>query len=312
MGTIFLLLPANRAVQAISSPLAAIFILGIVAFTLGHLVQSYAAKAVGQRETFRNSIFLHQSLGKSPILDFEKYPTRHPRLYGVYECLHPDEPQNWDDQEILNPDHSPTSDDNDDESIEDLLPESTIIFSRVAPIVARFFRSLIEAIMMVRIKRDRPLPDVTLAGKAWTLCRTKYELDSDYNEYGDLLHLMSSDIESHSNSSRALRFQALRNLYRGMWISCYFSLILIGMVVIAQGLSNWISPIFTFIGIDVWNPVVTEIWNPVWMICIGYATFMYAFWELKEDFEEEFVEYLLTDFLAANTELDRDGGRDFD
>ena len=39
------------------------------------------------------------------------------------------------------------------------------------------------------------------------------------------------------------------------------------------------------------------------MLCVGYATLLYLFWELKEEFEEEFVEYLLTDFVTANTEL---------
>jgi hypothetical protein len=302
LSTLFLVLPSDRAMQALSSPLAAVFLLGVVAFALGHLIQSYAAKAVGSRETFRNSIFLHQSLGRSPILDFNEHPTVHPYLYSVYECLHPDEPEEWNHNGPQN--GIPQSGDGDDGAqITDQIPRSEISLRRLILVPARVYRAVVEAVMMVRIKRDRPLSDVTLAGKAWTLCRKKYDLDSDYDEYGDLLHLMSSDIESHSTTSRALRFQALRNFHRGMWIACYFSLLLLGMVVLAQGFSGPLTVVFSFLGMTTWQPVIVELWTPVWMLCVGYATLLYLFWELKEEFEEEFVEYLLTDFVTANTEL---------
>lgn len=300
LGSFLLLFPANHVVRVASSPLAAVFVLGVIAFALGHLIQSYAALAVGQRETFRNSILLHQSLGRSPILDFDENPTVHPRLYTVYSYLHPNEPEEWDLSDNLSTEYQSAD---RGSSVDDQIPSSDPITERSKRAPARFYRAIIEAIAMVRIKRDRPLSDVTIAGKAWTVCRVKYDLDSTYSEYGDLLHLMSSDIESHTASSRAFRFQALRNFHRGMWIACYFSFILMILAGIGQAFP-WIATLFsTVFGIETWQPAVFDFWVPIWMIGLSYALFTYLFWELKEDYEEEFVEYLLTDFLVANTPL---------
>lgn len=307
MTSIFLLLPGKRVHQISTSPLVAVFVLGVIAFALGHLIQSYAAQAVGQRETFRNSIFLHQSLGTSPILNFEEHPTTHPHLYFIYSKLHPDEPEEWNLGEALSTEYHS---ENKSSSIEDEIPTSESISTKSRRIPARIYRSLIEAIAMVRIKRDRPLSDLTIAGKAWNICRAKYDLDSNYSEYGDLLHLMSSDIESHAPSSRAFRFQALRNFQRGMWIACYFSFLLMMLAGFAQLFSEIVTALFAKFGLQVWQPVIVDLWTPIWMLCLAYVLFMYLFWELKEDYEEEFVEYLLTDFLAANTDRDQDSDND--
>ncbi|NEU58778.1 hypothetical protein [Halorussus sp. MSC15.2] len=303
MGSIIALLPPDRVTQIGSSPLAAVFLLGVVAFALGHLIQSYAARAVGKRETFRNSILVNQSLGKSAALDFDEFPTAHPCLYSVYSWLHPEETEEWNLDNYLNGD--PVEGDTDVSVGEGVLDSETIV-ERFVRVPARWYRAVIEAAAMVRIKRDRPLSDVTLAGKTWAICRKKYDLDRKYDQYGDLLHLISSDIESVAASSRALRFQAIRNFHRGMWIACYFSLLLMVTVVVARGFSEQVTVFAEFVGLTVWKPVIVEFWTPIWMLCLGYAVLLYFFWELKEDFEEEFIEYLLTDFLAIHEKVDEE------
>ncbi|ELY61623.1 hypothetical protein [Natronolimnohabitans innermongolicus] len=118
---------------------------------------------------------------------------------------------------------------------------------------------------------------------------------------------MSSDIEKEMQSSRAFRFQALRNFQRGMWIACYFSLVVMMFVGIVSAYPEpflWASSV---LGFEPWRPVVLDSQLPVWIICLGYAILTYSFWELKEDYEEEFVEYLLADFLVANIEITHEG-----
>ncbi|WP_135823678.1 hypothetical protein [Halorussus ruber] len=303
MGSVIVLLPPDRVTQIGSSPLATVFLLGVVAFALGHLIQSYAARAVGKRETFRNSILINQSLGQSEVLDFERFPTAHPWLYAVYSFLHPEEPEEWDLDDYLN---NNSSEEDADVSIGEGVLDSETILRKITRVPARWYRAVIEASAMVRIKRDRPLSDVTLAGKTWAICRKKYDLNRKYDQYGDLLHLISSDIESSAESSRALRFQAIRNFHRGMWIACYFSLLLMFTAVIARGFSKEITSLAEFVGLTVWKPVVVELWTPLWILCLGYALLLYFFWELKEDFEEEFIEYLLTDFLAIHETADEE------
>lgn len=303
LSTVTLLLPPDRVAQLSSSPLVAAFFLGVVSFALGHLVQSYAAQAVGNRETFRNSILINQSLAQAEVLNFEDRPTEHPLLYQPYEWFHPDEPE---ESEL------PTGVDEDDtDSVADV-PASQTIVGRLGRIPARCYRSVVEAIGMVRIKRDRPLDDVTLAGKTWRICRKKYDLDRHYHQYGDLLHLLSSEIETTARSSRALRFQALRNFHRGMWIASYFSVLLLGAVAVARTFPERVTSIVELVGLTVWKPVVVELWTPIWLLCLGYTAILYLFWELKEDFEEEFVEYLLTDFVAIHTEIAEENGEQSD
>jgi hypothetical protein len=297
--SISLIFPSTAVSMVYNGGLVIIFLLSVIAFVLGHLIQSYASQAVGTRETFRNSILIHQTIGTSSVLDFDENPTAHPQLYCIYKCLHPDEPEEWDRDEILNN----TSQEDEDDSLEPVMDTTTII-GRLGRVPARLYRSVIEALLMIRIKRDRPLSDVTLAGKAWSICRKKYELDRQYDQYGDLLHLISSDIESHSIRSRALRFQAIRNLYRGLWISFYLSSILMLSILVAQLASGTFIPLFRTFGIPIWEPVIVDLQIPVWFLLFTFLILMYLFWELKEDFEEEFVEYLLSDFLSIYSEIE--------
>lgn len=299
--SILLIFPSSSVSQVNSGGLVIVLLIGVIAFLLGHLIQSYASQAVGTRETFRNSILVHQTMGTSSVLDFNENPTAHPQLYFIYECLHPDEPEEWDLSEIL----KDSSQRDESDSLETVMDNITVA-DRVCRIPARWYRSAIEALFMIRIKRDRPLSDITLAGKTWAICRKKYDLDRQYDQYGDLLHLISSDIESHSIRSRALRFQAIRNLYRGLWISFYFCFILMLSVSIAQLGSVIFTPLFRIIGISVWEPAVVDLQIPVWLLSIGFLVLMYLFWELKEDFEDEFVEYLLSDFLVIYSEIEDD------
>ena len=77
-------------------------------------------------------------------------------------------------------------------------------------------------------------------------------------------------------------------------------------VSIAQLGSVIFTPLFRIIGISVWEPVVVGLQIPVWLLSIGFLVLMYLFWELKEDFEDEFVEYLLSDFLVIYSEIEDD------
>lgn len=299
--TVSLTFPRDYFSKIYAGGLSLIFTLIIIAFIIGHLIQSYASQAVGTRETFQNSILINQSMGKSSVLDFGENPTAHPIMYCIYSHLHPNEPEEWNIDKIL--------EDNSKKADPDLLDDvmnSTTVIGRFSHIPARWYRSVIEAVMMVRIKRDRPLLDVTLAGKTWAICRKKYDLDRHYDQYGDLLHLISSEIESQSVRSRSLRFQAIRNLYRGLWIAFYFSFVLTFFVWITRRVSNLFTPFFRYIGISIWKPVVVDLQIPVWLLSVGFLFLTYLFWELKEDFEDEFVEYLLSDFLAIYSDMEDD------
>lgn len=297
MASVVLFLPTDRAIQLANSPLAAVLVLGVISFIAGHLIQSYAAEAVGERETFRNSILTHQTYGKSPILNYEERPSAHPCLYKLYKFLYWGDIEHWAASDVDEPDER-------EESIEDEIPQSESVHKRLGGIIARTYRSVVEAVFLVRIKRDYPLDQLTLVVSAWEVCAKKYDLSpNEYDEWGDLLHLMSSDIESNTTNSRAFRFQAMRNFYRGMWITCLFSSALFFVTALLQLVPGISNGMFSLVGISTWDPLIRDVWEPIWVIGLGFLALQYLFWELKEKFEDEFVEYLITDFLAANETL---------
>lgn len=269
--------PMKDVITIISAPLGAQFLLAIIAFALGHVIQQHASEAAGKRETFKNTVLSARSYKYSPSTALKDYECKRKALYLPYYF--------WN--KYL------------DRPIRKIVGDS--IVGRLAVLPARFYRSVIEAVLLVKIKKDEPLPDNRLASKVWMICKKKYRLDKNYDNYGDLLHLMSSDLESHG-TSRALRFQAIRNFQRGMWIACFYASILYFWVSFSHLLPSLFYDVLSAIGLQPWTPAITDIWSPVWTLMIATGVISYSFWELKEKYEEEFIEYLFTDYVTSQSD----------
>lgn len=281
-GTIVLaafvsIFPMKDVTTIASAPLGVQFLLAIIAFALGHVIQQHASEAAGKRETFKNTILSARSYNYSPSTELADYSRKRKSLYLPY--------YEWN------------------ESVVDPVREcfGRSIIGRTAVLPIRLYRSLVEAVLLVKIKKDEPLPDNRLASKVWMICKKKYRLDKNYDNYGDLLHLISSDLENHG-TSRALRFQAIRNFQRGMWIACFYASILYFWVVFSRFLPTFVYDGLAIVGFQSWTPAITEIWSPVWTLMVVTGAVSYSFWELKEKYEEEFIEYLFTDYVTSQSE----------
>ncbi|WP_276280751.1 hypothetical protein [Halorussus caseinilyticus] len=260
-----------------SAPLGTQFLLGIIAFSLGHVIQQHASEAAGQRETFKYTILSARSYDQSPSTELEDYEGNRKRLYLPYYA--------WNEYVTTR--------------LRNYVGRSLV--GRMVVFPARLYRSVVEAILLVKVKKDEPLPDNRLASKVWMICKKKYRLDKNYDNYGDLLHLISSDLENHG-TSRALRFQAIRNFQRGMWIACFYASVLYFWVAFSGVLPAWFYQPFSLVGIRPWTPAIIDIWSPVWTLSVLTGLVSYSFWELKEKYEEEFIEYLFTDYVTSQSE----------
>lgn len=261
--SVVLILPRETAESISTSSTNTQLILAIVAFSLGHILQQHASVAAGKRETFKNTLISARTGGYEPSTDFSDYTIRRKVIYIPYYAYNIAISQNikhWFDYSII---------------------------GRLSLLPARLYRSIFEPILLIRIKKDEPLDDNRLASKVWKICKKKYVLSDRYDNYGDLLHLMSSDLESHG-SSRALRFQAIRNFQRGMWIACFYSTVLFSISLYTAFLP--------------WTPVFEDIWTPAWTLILISLFSSYSFYELKEKYEEEFIEYLFTDYVTMGYE----------
>lgn len=270
-------LPANDAGVVASAPPAGLVVLGFVAFALGSLVQQYASEAMDRREIFKYSVLLVQSDKRNRPPNEDEYHPERRRLYYPYGL--------WKSGVV-----------------DRLWPRfGSSLVTMLAFLPARLYRALVEAVLLVRIARDDPLPDLRVTAKAWKIASKRFDLDRSYHNYGDLLHLLSSDLE-RQGPSRALRFQALRNFHRGMWIACFGSAVLYLWVVLGAHLPGWAVSAVGTVGIEPWQPAIRTRWSPLWTLPATLLLASYAFWELAEKFEEEFVEYLLTDFVTCHAD----------
>ena len=145
------------------------------------------------------------------------------------------------------------------------------------------------------------LDDAILVNRIWEHIIDTHEIPFETDEYGVLYHLMSSKIDGTRSPSRALRMQAIRNFNRGMWIAAWGLFIGVSIEIgVAQlqayalGGSVPVVPSFT----THW----THLWS-LWLLAI-IGTVM--FWRLYRSSEEDYIEYLFTDYAIAITEREHE------
>ena len=144
------------------------------------------------------------------------------------------------------------------------------------------------------------LDDVILANRIWQHLIDTYEIQFETDKYGVLYHLMSSKIDGTDSPSRALRIQAIRNFNRGMWISSWYLFIVVTITMVL----NWLflpGEVACF-GLIYTRPSHFTYWTPVWSLWLVSFLAIFLFWGLFQSSEEDYIEYLFTDYAVAITE----------
>lgn len=138
-----------------------------------------------------------------------------------------------------------------------------------------------------------------------------YKFAYGTDDYSFLYRLMASEIDDVSTPSRALRFQALRNFHRGMWIATWWALLIL---FVPDALRHFVESGNDVLGVTYRNPGLLDYWTPTWHVYVALLTASYGFWYMAQSFTEEFIEYLFTDYamtvkdrLGDSTESKREG-----
>lgn len=115
------------------------------------------------------------------------------------------------------------------------------VYVRVSNRVPQFWA---ETLYLTRYQNDRPIRITKIEQEIWKHYESHFETSEGFDDYDRLLGLMTSNLETQPGS-KALRFQALRNFHRGMWITCYLI---------------FVSMIFAFLDGLIWGqlPIVTH------------------------------------------------------
>ncbi len=117
--------------------------------------------------------------------------------------------------------------------------------------------------------------------KFWPLCVRTFDLDEEFENYGKLIRLVLSHLETVSKT-RALRFQAIHSFHRSMWAVSWL-IVLIAVVIGVIKCSGLLeATTYLVLGGELVLGVIGGV----------------VFGRRKEKFNKRFIEYLIADFYA--------------
>ena len=263
---------------------------GIVAFSLGYVVQFWASRAVGEPKTFENTID----------------DVRNPRDLSGDESVSRDadseteesaERTDGDATEAGEEGDTENADDADDSGSERTPLSNRLNFpGRVKALLCYLGYAFVGPVLWWYWSPTDPSVGSRLhANQVWKDLWATYNIDRGTDDYEELQQMIQSEVDDVRSPSRAYRFQAIRNFHRGMWISLWIvSTCLLGYV-----LNEW------FVGIQISvihaaQPDVPYLLQQEWrflaVLLLGLS--LPVFWHLHVEFRREFVRYLIIDYFV--------------
>lgn len=257
---------------------------GVVAFSLGHFVQQFSSVATGDRRSFDWTMDAARQQGRAPEAADAGDTDLETGEIGRDET----------GREGTLPDEASVVESRDGRLVR--------LVDRVRRAGVVCFDALFDPLLWWRRSpRGSVLEERIVANLAWKHLLDSYELPPGTDDHSVLFHLMSSELDDVATPSRAVRFQAIRNFHRGMWAATWSALTLWIVVVIVDSLvvrGAWV------LGVQYRQASLFELWSPVWHVLATLALGVVGFRRLAAVYEQEFVEYLFTDFVVATREHD--------
>jgi hypothetical protein len=236
-----------------------------IAFAVGAVLQPYASKAVGRRESFDETMDSVEELSSLQYLE--------------------DSFENSNDDDDDSSDDGQQADETDDRAVPELVWR--ICHPFVGPLCGWW-----------RPRRGEELDDAILANRIWQYLVDTYEIPFRTKSYSVLYHVMSSKVDDVRSPSRATRMQAIRNFHRGMWLTSWYSLVLL-LVAITVDACLQVGDSVPLFAVDYVRPAYFDYWTPIWHLVVVATIGVIVFWLLFESTEEDYVEYLFADFAVA-------------
>lgn len=145
--------------------------------------------------------------------------------------------------------------------------------------------------------RGRTLDDKILVNRIWGHLVDNYEIPYNTKEYSVLYRLMSSKVDDIQSPSRAIRMQAIRNFFRGMWTTSWIVSIVLLVSISLQTMFSSGEQIMPGI---VYEPgaLYSQI-LPYWMFPLVSILGIFLFYHYFEYFEEDYIEYLFADYAVG-------------
>lgn len=154
--------------------------------------------------------------------------------------------------------------------------------------------------------------DTEISFKVFKDLVARYPTVRDTDDYDQLINIISSEIDDVSTPARSIRFQAIRNFHRAMWIVSWYSAIAISALYVFETNPDT-QEVLTHIGITYRSPGLFSQWGPDWHLIIASVLLTIGFQRLARKFELQFTEYLFSDYLVSRQQSrDKKGWRDIE
>lgn len=155
-----------------------------------------------------------------------------------------------------------------------------------------------------------PINNTGIASQVHKDLITRYNIDRGTEDYDLLINIISSEIDDVSTPARSIRFQAIRNFHRAMWLASWYGFVLVSLLYLFNT-SPDTQRILEFIEVTYQVPPLFDQWGADWHIVLIFGFITVGFERLSAKFELQFTEYLFSDYLVSRQRnRDEDGWRE--
>lgn len=169
----------------------------IIAFSFGHILQSYASLCVGDLKIFDETIRNVQS----PVDSADDSDSDGE---GTEET----------EEEIDEDDTNETESETDTEQVEGSEQSNPLWLYLIYPLIG-------PVIWMLSSPNGGEIEELRNPNTVWKHLSDNYDFDPGSTRYEEMLQVISSRIDDPGSPTRSYRFQAIRNFQRGMWLMAW-------------------------------------------------------------------------------------------
>lgn len=151
------------------------------------------------------------------------------------------------------------------------------------------------------------LDDAVLTGRIRQHLLDTHSIPTNFDDFQVLYHLMLSRVDGASTARRATRIQARRNFYRGLWIAAWWFGVFVFAATVLIPLFDQCLSVISWRGSVLWQysrPNFHSVWSPAWQLLIPTVIVIYLAKHGYESQEEDFIEYLFTDYATTLEDTD--------
>jgi hypothetical protein len=146
------------------------------------------------------------------------------------------------------------------------------------------------------------LTDLQNPNRVWIELNTEYDFEPGQNRFDEMQQVISSRTDDPASPARSYRFQAIRNFQRGTWLAVW---ILFTTVVTT---TVW-TEVRHYLGAVAYSHPLAESYLfatlPLYIIAGGGLVGVLAFWWQTLQYERLFIRFLITDYVVLLNQADQ-------